>query len=213
MSFGARIAAARAAMEMTQSALAKTVGVSRAAVAQWEGETTVPTLDKVEVIARALGKSPCFLAFGEGAEDAEVLDGAPVDQFEIRVSAGHGALIAEEMRTGRWVVPPQVLSRMRRRATDHLAIIEARGDSMAPTIADGEPIWVSTHPDDLSPYGGGIFVISDGVGTMVKRLDYILRSDPPRVRVVSDNPAYSAVELTADELTIHARVVAKLAYL
>jgi transcriptional regulator with XRE-family HTH domain len=40
--------------EITKAELARRVGVSSAAVAQWEGGTTEPTHDNVEAIAHAL---------------------------------------------------------------------------------------------------------------------------------------------------------------
>jgi transcriptional regulator with XRE-family HTH domain len=41
--------------EITKAELARRVGVSSAAVAQWEGGATEPTHDNVEAIATALG--------------------------------------------------------------------------------------------------------------------------------------------------------------
>ena len=157
---------------------------------------------------------PAWLAFEEeGDEDDNALTGATMDQFDVRAAAGDGVIVAEENRTGKWMVPYSVVQRMRARGVNHIVVIEAEGDSMSPTIRDGDPIWVSTHPDDLSPFNGGVFVINDGLATMVKRLDYIVRSDPPTVRIVSDNPTYESKELTADEFTIKAKVLAKLEFL
>ena len=44
----------RIAIKMTQAELAKAVGVSQAAVAQWENGQTSPTVSKLKQIARVL---------------------------------------------------------------------------------------------------------------------------------------------------------------
>lgn len=45
----------RAALGMTQEALAARLGVDRAAVALWEGGHRTPTTDKLPALAEALG--------------------------------------------------------------------------------------------------------------------------------------------------------------
>jgi phage repressor protein C with HTH and peptisase S24 domain len=46
----------------------------------------------------------------------------------------------------------------------------------------------------------------DGMGLVVKRLEHVPMSDPPRVRIISDNPHYTPYECTADEINIVGRV-------
>mgnify|MGYP002176238828 CR=1 FL=1 len=57
-----------------------------------------------------------------------------------------------------------------------------------------------------SPLPPGIFVLHDAMGLVAKRLEHIPNSDPPAVRVISDNGLYSAYERTADEVTIVGRI-------
>lgn len=52
----------------------------------------------------------------------------------------------------------------------------------------------------------GIFVLDDGMGLVAKRLEHIPNSDPPAVRVISDNGFYSPYERTADEIHIVGRI-------
>jgi hypothetical protein len=54
--------------------------------------------------------------------------------------------------------------------------------------------------DDLSrraPTPPGIFVLCDGMGLVAKRLEHIPNSDPPRVRIISDNAFYAPYDCTA----------------
>ncbi|MBW6496662.1 MAG: S24 family peptidase, partial [Burkholderiaceae bacterium] len=56
------------------------------------------------------------------------------------------------------------------------------------------------------PNPPGIFVLHDGMGLVAKRLEHIPMSDPPRVRIISDNPLYTPYEGTADEINIIGRI-------
>jgi len=57
-----------------------------------------------------------------------------------------------------------------------------------------------------APNPPGIFVLDDGMGLVAKRLEHIANSDPPAVRVISDNGFYSPYERTADEIHIVGRI-------
>jgi hypothetical protein len=46
----------------------------------------------------------------------------------------------------------------------------------------------------------------DGIGLVAKRLDHITNSDPPRVRIISDNPLYKPYEGGGDEVNIIGRI-------
>lgn len=115
-----------------------------------------------------------------------------------------------EDETAMWELPSTIARKISQRDRRDLSFLEVKGDSMEPTLQSGEPILVSTNPDDLAPWNGGLFVISDGVGVMVKRIEYIPRSEPVRFRVISDNERYATYELTAEEVHISARVLASL---
>lgn len=61
-----RIKAARKNVGVSQSRLAKLLGVSRSAVAQWESvEGTLPHLDNLVQLSRVLGVDFAWLATGE----------------------------------------------------------------------------------------------------------------------------------------------------
>ena len=57
-----------------------------------------------------------------------------------------------------------------------------------------------------APNPPGIFVLDDGMGLVAKRLEHIPNSDPPAVRVISDNKHYPEYERTADEIHIVGRI-------
>jgi phage repressor protein C with HTH and peptisase S24 domain len=69
----------------------------------------------------------------------------------------------------------------------NLSMIRVRGDSMSPTLSDGDDILVDAN-DSATRIRDGIYVLRHDDGLMVKRvaLNPISRS----VTVKSDNPAY-----------------------
>ncbi len=64
---GQRLLDSRKAAGLTQEALAGKCGVSRAAVAQWEGNVTRPSLDHLQKAAETLGVSLSWVTSGEPA--------------------------------------------------------------------------------------------------------------------------------------------------
>src|SRR5271166_2328222 len=67
-SVGQRIREAREDKGMTQQDIASHLEMSRAGVAQWESDTTSPSIATIGKVARFLGVTPSFLAFGVGGE-------------------------------------------------------------------------------------------------------------------------------------------------
>ncbi|MEQ8308105.1 MAG: helix-turn-helix transcriptional regulator [Hoeflea sp.] len=59
-----RIKEAREKKELTQSGVAKYLGISRTAITQWEGGLTFPSYDKTMEMARLFGVRPEWIAFG-----------------------------------------------------------------------------------------------------------------------------------------------------
>lgn len=62
---------------------------------------------------------------------------------------------------------------------------------------------------DRSPSPPGIFVVWDGFGLVVKRMEMVPYSDPPKVRLISRNREYSTLELPAEDVHINGRVFGK----
>jgi phage repressor protein C with HTH and peptisase S24 domain len=85
-----------------------------------------------------------------------------------------------------------------------LRIMHVEGDSMMPTLNDGDIVLVDIGRRAPSP--PGIFVLHDGMGLVAKRLEHIPNSDPPRVKIVSDNDRYAPYERLVDEMNIIGRI-------
>lgn len=143
-----------------------------------------------------------FFGVGEIELGAEV-DSAPplirVPRLDIAASAGPGALVDAEPRFGTLGLDPAFLARLSARPRD-LSLIRAAGESMAPTLLDGDELLIDRGDRRVRP-AGAVFVVRHEDALLVKRVS---RHDG-RFRVLSDNRAYG--EFWADALEVIGRVV------
>ena len=124
-----------------------------------------------------------------------------IPRLALGASAGPGALAAAERAVGHMQFAPRWL---RRNDLDPamLSVIEVEGDSMDPTLRDGDEILVDRTP---RPLRAGIHVLRLDDALLVKRLE----PAGERLRLISDNHAYPAIERDAKQVEIVGRVVWK----
>lgn len=174
------------------------------------GRSQNPNLDKLERVASRLKVSVDWLRTGHGFIEGEE-PGREGDRLYVAIrsvkarAAMGGGKIVEEAEEGE---PFHFLARWVRDELevqpDDLRIMEVEGDSMFPTLQDGDRVLVDLTKKTPSP--PGIFVLNDGMGLVAKRVEIIPRSDPLRLRVVSDNERYAAYEVTVDEVNVIGRI-------
>lgn len=142
-----------------------------------------------------------------------------VPEIDVRGGAGGGGTMETQLVTtdeygnnfstddvkDLWGIPDYYLNeelRLRRQAA---RIVEVRGDSMSPTLESGDRVMVDTS--DLNPSPPGIFAVWDGFGLVIKRVELLHMSDPPTIRISSDNARHEPFERTIDEIKIVGRIV------
>jgi phage repressor protein C with HTH and peptisase S24 domain len=128
-----------------------------------------------------------------------------IDELDVRASAGHGALVDGEKLIARWEIPTELIRGFTSAPPDELKIIRVQGDSMEPTLLPGQRVMVDSA--DRTPSPPGIFVVWDGLGFVIKRVDLVPHSEPLRVRISSDNGRYEPYERTLNEAYIQGRVI------
>ena len=160
------------------------------------GITGADQADFLDPALRAL--RPAADAGGDGA--------VRVPLHDVRAAAG-GGRVADEAEGGRdsLAFPPALLRRITAAPAGGLKLLSISGDSMSPTLEDGDLVMVDTQRRMPSP--PGIFILDDGVGLVAKRVDAIPNSWPLALRLSSDNPAYSNYRRRVDEVHIVGRVV------
>lgn len=128
-----------------------------------------------------------------------------VPKLDIEASAGHGALADVEAKLGHYGFDRAWLQRLSGGNLDKLSIVRVDGDSMAPTLLDGDDILVK-QLDAGARLRDGIHVLSRDDALLVKRL--VLRPAAGRLDIVSDNPAYpSWPDCEATSLKVIGRVI------
>lgn len=129
-------------------------------------------------------------------------DWMEVPRLALGASAGPGAWAAEEQPIGAFRFAARWL-RGQGLDPSQLSAIAVTGDSMEPTLRDGDEILVDRSRRALSD---GIHVVRTGDALLVKRLD---TGRPGAIGLISDNPAYRSIELPAGEVEVIGRVVWK----
>ena len=109
-----------------------------------------------------------------------------VPRFAIGASAGPGALVEGEEATAQIGFEDRFLRSLSQNPA-RLSMISVAGESMAPTLYDGDEIMVDTG-DTADRLRDGIYVLRFDDVLMVKRL--ALNPATRRLSIRSDNPAY-----------------------
>jgi phage repressor protein C with HTH and peptisase S24 domain len=123
-----------------------------------------------------------------GARDAEGGDGVVrVAGLDVRAAAGAGALDGSEAAVAHIGFDAAWLRRLSGSGAAHLSLIRVQGDSMVPTLADGDDILVD-RGDAAARLRDGIYVLRRDDALLVKRL--AVSPAGRTVTVKSDNPAY-----------------------
>lgn len=125
-----------------------------------------------------------------------------VPRLRLGASAGGGALDPAERATGQFGFDPRWLRKLSPNPAK-LSIIQVAGDSMEPTLADGDDIMVD-EADGAAQLRDGIYVIRYDDALLVKRL---ATGPAGALTVVSDNAAYPPIEVKPGGLEVIGRVV------
>lgn len=174
------------------AAFSKKCGVKEGSIRQYLGGS-VPGLDKVIAIAEAEGVSVDWLATGKGAKNADEQGTfVEIPVMKTKASAGGGAAVYLDEVGDYYPMSRLWLEKHRLRARD-LFIIWGVGESMEPSIANGEKLLCSKAEYHLS--GDGIFIIRQDGDLMVKRLQRL----PGKIRVLPQNPAYQAYDVELND--------------
>ena len=124
---------------------------------------------------------------GGPAERQETSGLVVVERSPVRVSAGPGAIVGQEAGKPYFGFDERWLKALTATPSSRLSIVRVEGDSMSPTLNDGDDILV-----DLGDCGerlrDGIYVLRIDDALMVKRL--ALSPMGRHVTIQSDNPAY-----------------------
>jgi phage repressor protein C with HTH and peptisase S24 domain len=183
--------------------LSKLVGRNQAYIQQYIKRGSPKNLPEKErgILARYFGVD-------------ERLLGAPVDQgpfsamrlipqLAVEASAGSGSIDPSDLLAGKVGFDPKWLKKLTSDPAS-LSLISVAGDSMLPTLCDGDDIMVDGSAP-TAPLRDGIHVIRMDDQLMVKR---VIRGPGGTLSILSDNPTWPNWEnVKAKDIQIIGRVV------
>jgi phage repressor protein C with HTH and peptisase S24 domain len=166
--------------------LSRLLGRNAAYVQQYIKRGTPRRLaeDDRRLLARYFGVDEAILG-GAPRKDDELVN---VPRLDVDASAGPGALAAAERELGRIGFDSAWLRRLGLAggSPGRLAVIRVDGDSMIPTLSDGDEILVD-RDDDSARLRDGIYVLRTEGALIVKRLAI---GPGGKLSVHSDNKTY-----------------------
>lgn len=213
---GDRVREARTRLGLSQTALARKAEVSQAAISKIENNET-DNSKYIAQVAKALNTSVDYLIYGKeyikkqsGSLNDFVIVGGEnpgekpsvdeyilVPQFDIYGSCGGGSIIDSVEVKGGLVFSRQWIREQGLPNPDDLRVIYAKGESMYPSIEDGQVLLVNPH--DNIPKSNKVYFLCIDEQYYVKRLinmvtHWVIRSDNP------DKVQYPDIILSLDEI-------------
>jgi hypothetical protein len=166
--------------------LSRLIGRNAAYVQQYIKRGTPRRLAEADrrLLARYFGIDEALLGGPAGEGEGGLVS---VPRLDVGASAGPGSLESEERRLGRIAFDRQWLRRLGVGDREALSVIRVQGDSMSPTLSDGDEILVD-RADAAERLRDGIYVLRLDDALVVKRL--ALGPAGRQVAVRSDNEAY-----------------------
>ncbi len=201
-SIGQRIRQGRQAAGLTQEALAGKCGVSRAAVAQWEGDVTRPSLDHLQKAAETLGVWLSWLTSGDDAPPSHQPPFSPAQPDRRRVP------VIDFVHAGKWDQigdPYEPGGGMDFIGTDlglgpRAFALVIRGESMLPEFHEGDKIVIDP---EVAPQPGDLVIAKldgDDEATFKKyRPRGVDSTGAPVIELVPLNDDWPTLTITADK--------------
>lgn len=158
-------------------------------------------------------------AYAHGHYEPEIPGALP--EVDVSAGAGEGTVgeifnlkvgsdtISGHRVVAEWKVPDPYLQYELRLSGRETIIVPVQGDSMSPTFRSGDRVIVDLRSREFS--SDDIYLITDGSSApRIKRLEYIFKSNPPAVRVISDNPASREQIVELSDIQIVGRVAGRI---
>lgn len=189
--YGERIRAARKGVGMTQEQLALAIGAAgQSTVGNYERGENEPNLATARKIAEVTGRSVAWLIGEDNGHRAETVAAqyqlpdtkyALIRRYQITAGAGEAHPNGHEEISGSHAYRRDWLEK-RGLVAAACVVIDVKGESMEPTICDGDTVLINTAEKKLK--NNNIYAFRTDEGVRLKRLH---RQLDGRVRVSSDN--------------------------
>ena len=172
----------------TYSGISRLLGRNVSYIQQYIRKGSPRYLDESDrnILARFFGVDERVLG-APSHRSAPVVELVQIPVLDVEASAGHGALAEMESKSGQFGFDEGWLRKLTPSKASSLSIIHVHGDSMEPTLNDGDEVMVDLG-DGQSRLRDGIYVLRMDDALNVKRV--AIEPQGRRISVLSDNPAY-----------------------
>ena len=192
MTFWERLEDALNQKQITPTELSRLLGVAPSVVNAWKIRESIPRADIAVKTAEVLNTSVEYLITGNSVELNSTRKTFLVPILNQELSAGYGDLLPEEdVIEGLLSLPVW----LRKKYGNNLGALHVHGDSMQPTLNDGDMVVCDSLGWDKSD---GIFAIRMNGNGYVKRLQVV----NGKVLIKSDNPNYETITEPLDSSAI-----------
>lgn len=186
----------------THQQLADRMGVNRNTVTQYANGGRTPPIERLGELAKALEVSvPQFFA----CKDDDTPDLVLVEKVLARPSAGTGSLETDGEHAGLYSFHKSFIRR-KGGTQKTMKIFEVTGDSMEPTLGDGDLIMINTQ--DTAIRTGHVYLLRIDDELLVKRLE----TRPGMVVVKSDNPQYRDIEISRSDESVNWEIFGRMVW-
>lgn len=128
-------------------------------------------------------------------------DMATIEMVNVTACCGNGIDNLSEQAYGYWKLPLAEFKSLAACNPKDVKMIKAQGDSMSPTISDGDFVWIDLSNNFIS--SDGIYLIKTHAGLSIKRI----QSGLTNITVLCDNSKYNDEVTTIGEIQIVGKVV------
>lgn len=206
-----RIAALVKQSGLSMRELSRRMNVSNVSLSQWASGRNKPSEEGLEALCQYFEVTPAFILYGDGnAPQGQTIalneDTYSIPLLRIDASCGNGSIVdGSAVALIRFIrVSGNFLRRFCPTANlRSLQIITVIGDSMEPTLSEGDAVIVDLS--DTTPRRDGLYCVRLGEGLYVKRVQMM----PTGVTLLSDNKKYDPIRVQVlDELCVIGRCYA-----
>ena len=190
--------------------LARVIGVSDNAIYKWLSGRGQPSVANLVAVAKAAKVSVEWLATGHEAAVAKRSTVADPDhngfsyvpRYDVNTPGARGEPLRSEQIVDYLAFKNEWVRTRLNADPRNLLLIEAIGDSMAPTLENADLLLVDLAEPRFRH--DGIYVLRRDHELAVKRLQ---RRPDGTLNIISDNPAYESSIVTSDSVHIIGRVI------
>ncbi|KAB2888880.1 MAG: helix-turn-helix transcriptional regulator [Desulfobulbaceae bacterium] len=185
-------------------------GIHRNTLPRYESGERTPDADFLEAICRAYNVNPSWLLLGEGPMTGGVTTLQPkgdessfdlIPMVETELSAGGGAFVQSEDVKGHYAFRKEWIRKVASGPKD-MVLMRVFGNSMYPTIQDGDTVMIDTNRKKIVE--GGLFALRFDQTVMIKRLSFRTGG---KIQIISDNREYQPYEADMQDIHIIGQVI------